>query len=123
MSHTDRTVLNWVQSFGPLLATEVRRRRRPVGKWWIVGDVLLLVLFRKGEKRYVYRANDEDSVVVDVLHSPAPSRWRARPSACLLASQKGSERADDQTLARGIDHVGCDGGKAIDGEDAIDLGK
>ena len=29
---SDRTVLDWAQVFGPQLAAEVRRRRRPVGK-------------------------------------------------------------------------------------------
>src|SRR5258708_39571815 len=32
-----RTVLNWVQTFGPQLAAEGRRRPRPVGTRW-VGD-------------------------------------------------------------------------------------
>ena len=58
-----RTILTWVQVFGPLLAAEVRRRRR-VGRRWFVDEVFL---FRKGEKRYLYRAVDEDGVVVDVL--------------------------------------------------------
>src|ERR671914_598577 len=31
-----RTVLRWVQTFGPLLAAEVRKhRRRPGGRWWV----------------------------------------------------------------------------------------
>lgn len=59
-----RTILNWVQAFGPQLAAEVRRRRRPVGKRWIVDEVFL---FRMGQKRYLYRAIDEHGVVVDVL--------------------------------------------------------
>ncbi len=59
-----RTVLNWVQTFGPQLAAEVRRHRRPVGSRWLVDEVFL---FRKGHKRYLYRAIDEDGVVVDVL--------------------------------------------------------
>ena len=58
-----RTILTWVQVFGPLLAAEVRRRRR-VGRRWFVDEVFL---FRKDEKRYLYRAVDEDGVVVDVL--------------------------------------------------------
>jgi transposase-like protein len=58
-----RTILTWAQVFGPLLTAEVRRRRR-VGKRWFVDEVFL---FRKGEKRYLYRAVDEDGVVVDVL--------------------------------------------------------
>src|ERR671937_780383 len=59
-----RTVLDWVQAFAPQLAAEVRRRRRPVGKRWFVDEVFL---FRKGQKRYLYRAIDEAGVVVDVL--------------------------------------------------------
>src|SRR5919206_1899724 len=59
-----RTVLNWVQAFGPRLADEVRWRRHPVGKQWFADEVFL---FRKGQKRYLYRAIDEDGVVVDVL--------------------------------------------------------
>ena len=59
-----RTVLDWVQAFGPQLAAEVRRCRRPVGQQWFVDEVFL---FRKGQKRYLYRAIDEDGVVVDVL--------------------------------------------------------
>src|ERR687884_79362 len=59
-----RTILDWVQAFGPRLAAEVRRQRRPVGKRWFVDEVFL---FRKGHKRYLYRAIDEHGVVVDVL--------------------------------------------------------
>src|ERR687885_136345 len=59
-----RTVLNWVQAFGPQLAAEVRRRRCPVGTRWFVDEVFL---FRKGQKLYLYRAIDEEGVVVDIL--------------------------------------------------------
>jgi putative transposase len=59
-----RTVLDWVQAFGPHLAAEVRRRRRPVGTCWTVDEVFLS---RTGHKRYLYRAIGEDGVVVDVL--------------------------------------------------------
>src|SRR6266568_4172064 len=58
-----RTVLNWVQTFGPQLAAEVRRRRR-VGRRWYVDEVFL---FRKNHKRYLYRAIDDDGVVIDIL--------------------------------------------------------
>ena len=63
---TPRTVLTWAQTFGPRLATEVRKHRRPVGRRWYVDEVYL---FRKRgeEKRYLYRAVDEHGQVVDVL--------------------------------------------------------
>jgi putative transposase len=59
-----RTILNWVQAFGPQLAAEARRRRRPVGMRWFVDEVFLC---RKGHKLYLYRAIDEEGVVVDIL--------------------------------------------------------
>src|ERR1700704_5102970 len=51
-----RTILTWSQVFGPLLAAEVRRRRR-VGRRWFVDEVFL---FRKTEKRYLFWAVEED---------------------------------------------------------------
>src|ERR671934_628008 len=39
MDVSHRTVLNWVQVFGPRLAAEVRRGRRPVGSRWLVDEV------------------------------------------------------------------------------------
>jgi putative transposase len=61
-----RTVLRWVQTFGPLLAAEVRKHRRRPGTTWYVDEVFL---FRRGgeEKRYLYRAIDEHGQVLDVL--------------------------------------------------------
>jgi putative transposase len=64
MDVSHRTVLDWVQAFGPRLAAEIRHRRRPVGRRWTVAEVFLC---RKGQKRYLYCAIDEDGVVVDVL--------------------------------------------------------
>ena len=43
-----RTILDWVQAFGPQLAAEVRRGRRMIGSRWFVDEVFL---FRKGQKR------------------------------------------------------------------------
>src|SRR5262245_57731473 len=61
---SDRTVLTWAQVFGPLLAAELRRHGRRPGRRWYVDEVFL---FRRGQKRYLYRAIDEDGAVVDVL--------------------------------------------------------
>src|SRR5215211_4885336 len=58
-----RTVLRWVQTFGPLLAAEVRQHRRRPGSTWYVDEVFF---FRKKgeEKRYLYRAVDEHGQVL-----------------------------------------------------------
>jgi transposase-like protein len=59
-----RTVLTWAQVFGPLLAAELRRIGRRPGRRWYVDEVFL---FRRGQKRYLYRAIDEEGQVVDIL--------------------------------------------------------
>jgi transposase, IS6 family len=59
-----RTVLSWVQTFGPQLATELRKYRRRVGRQWTVDEVFC---FRGTQKLYVYRAVDEHGQVIDVL--------------------------------------------------------
>jgi transposase-like protein len=59
-----RTVLRWVQTFGPLLAAQVRKHRRPLGTQCYVDEVFF---FRGKDKPYLYRAVDEMGQVVDVL--------------------------------------------------------
>ncbi len=61
---SQRTVLRWVQTFGPLLAAEVRKHRRPLGTKCYVDEVFF---FRGKEKHYLYRAVDEHGQVVDVF--------------------------------------------------------
>ena len=61
---TARTVLNWVQTFGPQLATALRRYRRQVGRQWTVDEVFC---FRGKQKLYLYRAVDQHGQVIDVL--------------------------------------------------------
>jgi IS6 family transposase len=59
-----RTVLNWVQTFGPQLAAVIRQYRRRVGRHWTVDEVFC---FRGKQKLYLYRAVDEHGQVIDVL--------------------------------------------------------
>jgi putative transposase len=61
---TARTVLNWVQMFGPQLAGALRTHRRRVGHTWTVDEVFC---FRGQQKLYLYRASDEHGQVIDML--------------------------------------------------------
>jgi transposase-like protein len=61
---SNRTVLRWVQAFGPQLAAEARKLRRPLGDCWYVDEMFF---FRGQDKWYLYRAIDEHGQVVDVL--------------------------------------------------------
>jgi len=57
-----RTILRWVQKFGPALATEVQRHRRPVATTWLVDETYVKIL---GKWHYLYRGIDSDGQVLD----------------------------------------------------------
>ena len=59
-----KTVLRWVQTFGPRLAGEVRKHRRLLGKCWYTDEVFF---FRGNDKWSLYRAVDEHGQGVEVL--------------------------------------------------------
>jgi hypothetical protein len=61
---SNRTVLRWVQAFGPRLAAEARKHRRPLGRCWYTDEMFF---FRGKDKWYLYRAVDEHGQVIDVL--------------------------------------------------------
>jgi YHS domain-containing protein/soluble P-type ATPase/transposase-like protein len=84
-----RTVLSWTQTFGPPLATAVRRHRRRLGRRWYVDEVFL---FHGAAKRYLYRATvDGRSVLI------------GNPS---LLREAGIETAD---LERDADRLAAEG--------------
>lgn len=60
------TIYRWVQRFTPLLIDAARPRRHIVGGRWFVDETYVKVA---GKWRYVYRAVDEHSQVIDVFVS------------------------------------------------------
>jgi transposase-like protein len=57
-----RTILRWVQKFGPALSDEIRRWRKPVSTTWLVDETYVKIL---GKWHYLYRGVDEDGQVLD----------------------------------------------------------
>src|SRR6202165_4115195 len=57
-----RTILRWVQKFGPALSTEIRRYRKPVSTTWLVDETYVKIL---GRWHYLYRGVDQDGEVLD----------------------------------------------------------
>jgi len=57
-----RTILRWVQKFGPALSEEIRRCRKPVSTTWLVDETYVKIL---GKWHYLYRGVDEDGQVLD----------------------------------------------------------
>ena len=62
-----RTILRWVQKFGPALSTEIRRYRRPVNTTWLVDETYVKI---PGRWHYLYRGVDHDGQVLDCWLSP-----------------------------------------------------
>src|SRR5438128_2428104 len=62
-----RTILRWVQKFGPALSTEIRRYRKPVNTTWLVDETYVKIL---GRWHYLYRGVDHDGQVLDCWLSP-----------------------------------------------------
>src|ERR671929_1385651 len=52
-----RTILRWVQKFGPALSEEIRRHRTPVGTTWLVDETYVKI---RGRWQYLYRGIDAD---------------------------------------------------------------
>jgi transposase-like protein len=63
-----RTILRWVQKFGPALAGEIRRYRKPVSTTWLVDETYVKI---GGKWHYLYRGVDLDGQVLDCWLSRA----------------------------------------------------
>jgi len=57
-----RTILRWVQKFGPALSEQIRRYRKPVSTTWLVDETYVKIL---GKWHYLYRGVDQDGQVLD----------------------------------------------------------
>src|ERR671927_213676 len=55
-----RTILRWVQKFGPALSEEIHRYRKPVSTTWLVDETYGKI---HGQWHYLYRGIDADGQV------------------------------------------------------------
>jgi len=58
------TVRQWARKFGQGFANQIRRRLPCVGDKWHLDEVCLMIA---GQKHWLWRAVDQDGVVLDVL--------------------------------------------------------
>ena len=58
------TVWQWARKFGQALANRIRRRRPCPGDKWHLDEVVITIA---GKKHWLWRAVDQDGVVLDVL--------------------------------------------------------
>jgi transposase-like protein len=70
-----RTILRWVQKFGPALSEEIRRYRQTVSTTWLVDETYAKI---RGRWHDLYRGSDQDGQVprLLVVADARPSRGR-----------------------------------------------
>src|ERR1700744_6093350 len=65
------TVRRWCRKFGRSFANRLRRRRPQPGDKWHLDEVFVRI---QGELHYLWRAVDQDRVVLDILVQGRPRR-------------------------------------------------
>jgi len=68
------SVRRWCEKFGHLYAAGIRRRRARTGDKWHLDEVFLNI---NGERHYLWRAVDQNGVVIDILVQPKRDRFAA----------------------------------------------
>ncbi len=68
------TIRCWCDKFGHLFAAGLRRRRARTGDKWHLDEIFLKI---NGVTHYLWRAVDQDGVVLDILVQPKRDRFAA----------------------------------------------
>ena len=68
------TVRRWCEKFGHLYAAGLRERRAQTGDKWHLDEVFLTI---NGVRYYLWRAVDQNGVVIDILVQPKRDRFAA----------------------------------------------
>jgi putative transposase len=61
---THETIRQWCRKFGPKYARKLKRRQGRLGDIWYLDEVFVRI---GGERRYLWRAVDQDGDVIDLL--------------------------------------------------------
>ena len=84
------TVRQWARKFGQAFANQIRRRLPRPGDKWHLDEVCLMI---RGKKHWLWRAVDQDGVVLDVLvQNRRDKRAAKRLLRKLLKKQRRSPR-------------------------------
>jgi putative transposase len=59
------SIRSWCNKFGPTYARMIKKRRGSLGDTWYMDEVYIVTV--RGERRYLWRAVDQDGDVLDIL--------------------------------------------------------
>jgi putative transposase len=110
---TYETVREWCQKFGSLYAMLLRRKRARIGSKWHLDEVFIKM---NGVQHYLWRAVDQNGVVIDILVQPKRDRWAAlrffrkllhvakRPPRVIITDKLRSYAAAKKLIMPDIEH-------------------
>ncbi len=82
------TIRQWSRKFGAEYARKLRRREGRLGDTWHLDELFVTI---QGERRYLWRAVDQDGDVIDILVQPRRNRRAAERFFRKLLKGQGSE--------------------------------
>src|SRR3954449_5466415 len=107
------TVRQWARKFGQGFANQIRRRLPCVGDKWHLDEVCLMI---SGKKHWLWRAVDQDGVVLDVLVQSRRDKKAAkrllrkllkkqmRPPRVMITDKLPSYGAAKKEIMPGVEH-------------------
>jgi putative transposase len=84
---SSETIRRWCAKFGAQYANSLRRRRPRPGDEWYLDEVFITI---NGERKYLWRAVDQDGMVLDVLVQNRRDKAAARRFFRQLIKENGS---------------------------------
>jgi len=82
------TIRQWCRKFGTEYARTLKRREGRLGDTWHLDELFVTI---QGERRYLWRAVDQDGDVIDILVQPRRNRHAAERFFRKLLKGQGSE--------------------------------
>src|SRR6185503_9469104 len=107
------SVRQWALKFGPAFANRIRRRLPQAGDKWHLDEVVITIA---GKKHWLWRAVDQDGIVLDVLVQSRRDQQAAkrllrkllkrqmRPPRVLITDKLASYPVAKKALMPGVEH-------------------
>jgi len=93
----------WCRKFGSTYARKIKKHRRRLGDTWYLDEVYIVTV--RGERRYLWRAVDQDGDVLDVLVQKSKDQQAARRFFRKLV--KGQERTPRSIVTDKLPNYGA----------------
>jgi putative transposase len=86
---TYETIRQWCQKFGPGYARKLKKRKGRPGNTWHIDEGFVTI---QGERRYLWRAVDQNGDVIDILVQPHRNQRAAERFSRRLLKGQGRKR-------------------------------